>query len=221
MVMPQLFFSDCRFDGDARELLRNGSPVALSTKAFDLLKVLIEARPRAVPQKELYDAMWPKTTVEIASLYNVIHTLRTALGDSSKTIIRTVYDYGVAFAAEVTIAERNPAATVDHFELEMGSKTIPLEMGTHLIGRDYQSLIPTTSLAISRRHAHIIVTDISATLEDLGSTNGTLVSGQRIKAPVLLHNGDLIVFGDTLSAIFRAASPPVATARAITKKEVC
>jgi len=215
-----LFFGDCIFDGEARQLLRDGSPVDLSPKVFDALKNLIDARPRAVPQKELYDALWPDTTVEIASLYNVIHALRTALGDSSKTIIRTVYDWGFAFAAEVTVAERDRDPAAGCFELEIGRKSVPLAIGSHLIGRDFRSVIPITSPSISRRHARILVTENIATIEDLGSTNGTLVSGQHLETPVVLHNGDLIVFGDALSAIFHAVPSPASTA-ANAKKEVC
>ncbi|HEX9160857.1 MAG TPA: FHA domain-containing protein [Thermoanaerobaculia bacterium] len=195
-------------------------PVDLAPKAFEALKILIGARPRAVSQRELYDALWPDTTVEIANLYNVIHALRAALGDASKTIIRTVYDYGFAFAPEIVVAGHDPCPRSGRFELELGSRTIPLGKGVHVIGRDAELVVSATVPSVSRRHARIVVTETAATIEDLGSTNGTVVAGQPITGAVRLYNGDLIVFGDTLSAIFRAVPAAAPTERALTKQEV-
>ncbi len=217
--LSRLFFCDCAFDPEARELLRDGSSVELSSRTFQALKILIDARPRAVSHDDLYDALWPDTVVEAANLHNIIHALRSALGDSSRTIIRTVFGYGFAFAAQVAVAEPDPDQATSRFELEVGGATIPISKGIHVIGRDFDSLIPTTQPAISRRHARIIVTETCATIEDLGSRNGTLVAGQRIAVPTLLQNGDAIVFGDVLAAIFRVIPQPGPTASAETKKE--
>ena len=39
-------------------------------------------------------------------------------------------------------------------------------------------------------------------LEDLGSTNGTFVNGQRLMGPNMLRPGDVITFGERMSLVF-------------------
>src|SRR4051812_29003910 len=47
-------FANCVLDTEMRQVLRDGAPVHLSPKAYELLKVLAEARPRALSKDELY-----------------------------------------------------------------------------------------------------------------------------------------------------------------------
>ena len=42
----QICFEECQFDDEARRLWRKGEPVHLTPKAFELLRLLIESRPR-------------------------------------------------------------------------------------------------------------------------------------------------------------------------------
>ena len=56
--------------------------------------------------------------------------------------------------------------------------------------------------SVSRRHARILVADGVATIEDLGSRNGTHVNGERIEKPTKLGNGDKIKIG-AASLVFR------------------
>ena len=84
-----------------------------------------------------------------------------------------------------------------------------LVLGENLIGRwDAENLIfPEVDLdsedpeaKVSRRHARIIISDGSATIEDLGSTNGTYVNrGRRLfpGQPMLIENGDELILGKT------------------------
>ena len=48
---------------------------------------------------------------------------------------------------------------------------------------------------VSRQHARITVAEGRATLEDLGSKNGTFVGDRRIETPIELHDGDEIGVG--------------------------
>jgi pSer/pThr/pTyr-binding forkhead associated (FHA) protein len=57
------------------------------------------------------------------------------------------------------------------------------------------------STDVSRRHARITVRDDAATVEDLGSTNGTFVNGKRLTGAVKLSAGMTVTFGST-EAIF-------------------
>ena len=77
---------------DARELGRNGEPVLLSPKAFDLLATLVERRPTAISKADLQERLWPETFVVEKNLTNLIAEIRRALGDdpSRAHFIRTV-----------------------------------------------------------------------------------------------------------------------------------
>ena len=51
-----------------RQLRRDGTTVALGTRAFDLLLALIERHDRLVTKAELLDVVWPDMVVEEANL---------------------------------------------------------------------------------------------------------------------------------------------------------
>jgi two-component system NtrC family sensor kinase len=80
------------------------------------------------------------------------------------------------------------------------------------IGRSSESL-PLTDTTISRRHSELTPDDGRWYVNDLASSNGTYVNGQRIAGPTLLQNGDLIRAGSTLLVYGRttasAMPPPV------------
>jgi two-component system cell cycle response regulator len=68
------------------------------------------------------------------------------------------------------------------------------------IGRDPAAEIIVDADGVSRRHARIINTKGLVTVDDLGSTNGTLVNGQRLTQPTRLREDDLIQVG---AAVFK------------------
>src|SRR5213593_1120287 len=98
----RLRFGDCEFDRDTREVFRGGKPVHVSPKAFALLAVLIERRPKAVSKQELHELLWPDTFVSDANLPNLVAELREILGDDAQEsrIIRTVQRFGYSFRVE-------------------------------------------------------------------------------------------------------------------------
>ena len=65
-----------------------------------------------------------------------------------------------------------------------------------LIGRKPHNDIQIDNLAVSGEHAAIITILNDSFIEDLGSTNGTMVNGQRVSA-VALNPGDMIQLGTT------------------------
>lgn len=78
---------------------------------------------------------------------------------------------------------------------------VPLHPGKELlIGRAAGLDLVLVEDMISRRHARIVVRDDEAVLEDLGSTNGTFVNGERIAA-VRLQEGDRILVGSTILSV--------------------
>jgi pSer/pThr/pTyr-binding forkhead associated (FHA) protein len=77
--------------------------------------------------------------------------------------------------------------------------------GANVVGRDSEAAIQIDARGVSRQHARILVSGGAATIEDLGSKNGTYVNGRRITAPALLSEGDEIGLG-AVSVTFRTAS---------------
>jgi hypothetical protein len=65
----QLRFDDgFLFDTDRRQLSRGEQELSLSPKAYELLRLLIEARPKAIAKEKLYRSLWPNTHVVEANL---------------------------------------------------------------------------------------------------------------------------------------------------------
>jgi DNA-binding winged helix-turn-helix (wHTH) protein len=98
-----------------RLLLRNGTPVALIPKYFDLLHLLIRRRLDAVSKQAIFAAVWSDVVVTDGALSQAVRTLRRALGDDSKDprFIRTVARHGYQFVC-VEVAEEPDEWPVGH-----------------------------------------------------------------------------------------------------------
>ncbi len=103
-------FGPFRLDGAERRVYRDGEPVPLPRKVFDLLLILVENAGRLKTREELIEGLWPNTIVEEQGLSTRIHALRRALGDEGAvpTYIETVRGVGYRFIAPVTIEEAAP-----------------------------------------------------------------------------------------------------------------
>jgi diguanylate cyclase (GGDEF)-like protein len=66
-----------------------------------------------------------------------------------------------------------------------------------IIGRGTKATIRIDDDGISRTHAKLTCGDGVVHVEDLGSSNGTLVNGERLVAPVVLKDGDKLTLGAT------------------------
>jgi len=196
-------FSRCVLDGDARLLRREGRAVPLSPKAFELLVLLLAARPRALAQAELRDALWPGTHVGYTSLARVVSEARKAVGDTARSpaLIRTVPRFGYAFAgmAASEDAEAGPAVAC---ALVGRDREYPLPEGETVIGRGHQCGLRIASDQVSRVHARVRVEPGAVTLEDLGSKNGTRVNGKKLTGPATIADGDEVCLG-SWRAVFR------------------
>jgi len=199
-------FSEFVLDADRRELMRDREPVALRPKTFQLLQALIERRPKAVAQDELYDLLWPGTFVHKTGLHKLVYQLREALGDGEQTIIRTVYGFGFAFAAPA--ADDAPVARAVYI-LVIGESEFELREGETIIGRERGLQIRLDASSVSRRHARIVIDGARATIEDLHSRNGTSVNGKRVHTRELA-DGDAILFG-TVPATLRIVPAEAST----------
>jgi DNA-binding winged helix-turn-helix (wHTH) protein len=194
----RLRFAGCVFDSDTREVRRGGEPVELSPKAFELLELLIESRPRVLPKQEIHERLWPGVFVSDASLSNLVAELRSALGDDAQkpTIVRTVHRFGYGFVAQPEpdpVAKPRLVPPVLH-KLLWESREIELPAGETVFGRD-RSVVWIDDPSVSRRHARIRVEGDRATVRDLGSKNGTLVNGEPVDGDRALADGDEVQIG--------------------------
>ena len=119
----------------------------------------------------------------------------------------SVVSLSATFGAET--APTDPTA-VAHLAVVNGPQagtTVPLRVGTSVVGRSPQCDLTLSDPAISARHVAITVEATGrASIEDLGSTNGTAVDGTRIEGTVELRPGQLARIGDSAIEL-RPGSP--------------
>jgi len=104
-------FGTVTFIPDERLLLKDGQPVPLTPKAFDVLAVLAANPGRLVTKEQLIEAVWPDTAVEESNLTYQIFAIRKALGEAAdgEKYIETVPRKGYRFVAPLSA---EPAAPV-------------------------------------------------------------------------------------------------------------
>lgn len=81
-------------------------------------------------------------------------------------------------------------------------KIFPIMKTEVVIGRDPNADILVNDAEVSRNHAVIRFNADGYTIEDLGSTNGTVLNGDRLAGPHLLRQGDIISLGEHISLLF-------------------
>jgi DNA-binding winged helix-turn-helix (wHTH) protein len=216
----KLQFADFVIDSASRQLTGADGVVPLSPKAFDVLWLLLTERPNLVAKSALLDRVWPETAdVGDANLTVTVADLRRALGDDPRKprFIRTVHGFGYTFCGEATeiapppaSASRDAAASA---LLSWADQSRRLADGAHIIGRDPGCVVWLDVPGVSRRHARLVVTGRTATIEDLGSTNGTFLDDAPVVGIQPLLDGQRIHFGP-LEVRFRLMSSAIPTVRA-------
>ena len=202
-------FGEFTLDADLRQLHGRSGEIHLSPKAFDLLRTLVENRSRVVSKDELQRRLWPNTFVVDTNLASLIAEIREALEDDAKEprFVRTAHRVGYGFCAEVVDGTDQPSSVIQPALcwLIMDGRRIPLQPGENILGRDVHDGIALDSPSVSRRHARISVTTAQATIDDLGSKNGTYVRGERIDTAVPLSDGEEVRVG---SVVLKFRQPP-------------
>lgn len=82
--------------------------------------------------------------------------------------------------------------------------TFPLEGDQLTIGRDSSNGVAINDAEVSRKHSRLSFQGGKYVLEDLGSTNGTFVNGQRLAGPVVLKPGDVVSLGEQIVLMYDA-----------------
>ena len=90
-------------------------------------------------------------------------------------------------------------------------KVYPLEAQEIFIGRDSANLVAINDAEVSRKHARMELRGSAYVIQDLGSTNGTFVNGQRVGGTQVLNPGDSVSFGEGIVLTYEAAFDPNAT----------
>ena len=211
----QIFFADFVLDRATRQLFRGGEERHLEPKLFELLDLLVSRRPAAVSKNEIRDSVWPGTFVADSSLTSLVAEIRRILGDDRRhpRFVRTVHGFGYAFLPETREASARDA--IGDQRRRAGREVRPmvlcekeaftLTQGENLLGRDPGVSVSIDSPGVSRHHARIVVSGVSATLEDLGSKNGTYLRDERLTRPATLADGDTFRLG-RLRLVFRMVS---------------
>jgi DNA-binding winged helix-turn-helix (wHTH) protein len=202
-------FGEFTLDADLRRLHARSGNIHLSPKAFDLLVLLVQNRSRVMSKLELQQRLWPDTFVVDTNLASLIAEIRNALQDDAKEprFIRTAHRVGYAFCADVVDTPDGSSSAIPTTLcwLILDGRRVPLQPGENILGRDVHDGISIDSSSVSRRHARISVTLANATIDDLGSKNGTYVRGARIATQVPLHDGDEVRVG---SVMLQFRQPP-------------
>lgn len=97
-------FAGFSVDTVRRRLVRDGKAIAITSKAFDTLALLIRRRGSTVTKSDLMNFIWPDAAVEENNLTQQISALRRALGErpNDHRFIVTVPGRGYCFVAEVS-----------------------------------------------------------------------------------------------------------------------
>jgi hypothetical protein len=87
----------------------------------------------------------------------------------------------------------------------MGTE-FPLEKSELFLGRDLTSDLVINDPEVSRRHLRLVLDGATYRIEDLGSTNGTFIHGQRLIASALLKPGEVITLGEKIVLRYEVTS---------------
>jgi DNA-binding winged helix-turn-helix (wHTH) protein len=83
----------------SRQIVSQGIPILIGSRAFDLLLVLLRNRGWLVAKEEIVKAVWPSMFVEESNLRVQMAILRAALGEH-RDVIKTVPGRGYMLVAE-------------------------------------------------------------------------------------------------------------------------
>ena len=211
--MP-LRFGPFTLDLDQRRLLSSGRDLPLTPKAFELLRLLIEQRPRAISKDEIIQTVWKDTFVTENNVATTIRDLRDMLEDDARTprYIRTSYAYGYAFVANVEPEEPRAQAVpaTSNWRLIYAQRELLVLPGENIVGRAGADVLAIDSVTVSRHHARLTLDGARLFCEDLGSKNGTWVQSQPAKTRLEVHDGAELRFGSAV-VIARLVSEALTT----------
>ena len=154
--MPRAY----RFDQFCVDLVQNRvtgpheAPLAVSSRAYDVLVYLIENRARVVSKDDLLKAVWPRVVVEENNLTQAISALRRALGDmrDASRFIITVPGRGYRFVGDVKVDTEEPApppAAISVPEIVTQNPVEPAVVPVHQTAIDNVTAAPERTVEVA------------------------------------------------------------------------
>jgi DNA-binding winged helix-turn-helix (wHTH) protein len=132
LALSDIFlFEDFRLDRHGGLFRCNGAdtfePIAIGSRALDILDVMLERAGEVVSKDEIVAAVWPGTVVEDSNLTVQISALRRVLdrGRSNGSCIQTIPGRGYRFVATVTRSPTDPLPEVEGNVGDRGDGTLP------------------------------------------------------------------------------------------------
>ncbi len=118
-------FDDFRLDLSRHELLKDGVPVSLTHKAFQILLILVQNFGQTVEKENIYQHLWADSFVEDSNLTQHIYILRKTLGPDplGESYIETVARSGYRFTAEVRCVNSPPIAAMSELAPDIEDET--------------------------------------------------------------------------------------------------
>ena len=122
-------FGPFTLDLEQASLLRDGSPVKIPRKSFEILTLLVKSSGRIVDKNEIMESIWPETFVEDANLTVHISNLRKTLAVDPATNIETYAKQGYRFVSDIQpfwppALSNAPAAPADAAQEEAGGQRV-------------------------------------------------------------------------------------------------
>ena len=187
LPVNQLEFGPFLVDARQRLLLRDGKPVPLSPKAFELLLVLVQRSGQVVLKDDLMNLLWPDTFVEESNLGQHVFQLRKALGDPSYIV--TVPGRGYQFAPTVRAI---PATESQEAAVESPPSQIAVE-------DDVQKHPPAPAPRFRRRHFVVVVAALVVMVAVAAMTIRLSPSPRVFRIRQITHSGRIEPYGKVLS----------------------
>ena len=198
LTRHQLYvFGPFRLDVREGLLLRDGQPVPMPPKAYDLLVSLVAHAGHLVTKEELLREVWPETFVEEANLSYTVSLVRKALGDDSEPYryIETVPKRGYRFREAVAGSQSGERAPdVRDVDARAEPNGVISKAGETVVSRHYWSVPRWLPWALS----FVLVVTLVAVLV------------RRFQAPVPQRTTRLSLVTQPLAILDHAASPAVA-----------
>ncbi|WP_457154208.1 winged helix-turn-helix domain-containing protein [Mesorhizobium sp. P5_C1] len=209
---PILALGSCELDLARGLLVRDGKPVALRCKAFDLLTYLSRNVGRVATKSELMSAVWPDVFVTEDSLTQAVRELRKALQDESQTIIRTVAKRGYVLSLPDTPRQERsgqPSVAVLRFSNEGAPDDSPLVDG---FAEDIVNALARfgTVVVLARNSGFAFVSDSASDWRAVGDSLGatylvrgratTRADGMRVTVSLMTASTGEVLWSDTFSA---------------------
>jgi DNA-binding winged helix-turn-helix (wHTH) protein len=195
---------------------RGREVVRVPPRAMQVLLCLVDRGGQVVTKRQLIDAVWDEECVTEGALTRCVAILRRILGDDAgqpryvENVPRRGYRLVMPTRPPSDDREAACGSRPSSCWLSFGQRRFDLAEGENVIGRAQDAAVHIDHKNVSRHHARIRVAGARATVEDLGSRNGTFLGGRRLETACDLHDGDAIGIG-SVTLVFRVFNPQGST----------